>query len=378
MAFSAIFKSLGVASKPLPVPTFETLKTGRGMTTCKECLPFILTTGSLQEYINNKTDENLVTLFFMPHGFGPCRQGQYFIMLKDIIKHADIKNVGVLTMNDETAFGDFGESFFKKGWTALTIADVYHDIESAAMTLASDRKSAMDILKSEWDNICDAIATGDDNIIFRRLQLSADEISKIKLKTPLDEAKVILITGEIYVRREEFSRGDLINTLIENNFVVKTAPITEYVYYSNYLLRKGIMEKLTLKEKINITISDKYQKYVEHKVKKIFSKTGLFKYEMIDVDKTIDYAKSLIPERLIGETILTTGSALREILDTACGVISIGPFNCIPSRVADAILNKEMTLKGKYLYSGCDKNGYPEDLENLPFLFVESDGNPYP
>lgn len=378
MAFSAIFKSLGVASKPLPVPTFETLKTGRGMTTCKECLPFILTTGSLQEYINNKTDENLVTLFFMPHGFGPCRQGQYFIMLKDIIKHADIKNVGVLTMNDETAFGDFGESFFKKGWTALTIADVYHDIESAAMTLASDRKSAMDILKSEWDNICDAIATGDDNIIFRRLQLSADEISKIKLKTPLDEAKVILITGEIYVRREEFSRGDLINTLIENNFVVKTAPITEYVYYSNYLLRKEIMEKLTLKEKINITISDKYQKYVEHKVKKIFSKTGLFKYEMIDVDKTIDYAKSLIPERLIGETILTTGSALREILDTACGVISIGPFNCIPSRVADAILNKEMTLKGKYLYSGCDKNGYPEDLENLPFLFVESDGNPYP
>jgi len=284
----------------------------------------------------------------------------------------------VLTMNDETAFGDFGESFFKKGWTALTIADVYHDIESAAMTLASDRKSAMDILKSEWDNICDAIATGDDNIIFRRLQFSADEISKIKLKTPLDVAKVILITGEIYVRREEFSRGDLINTLIENNFVVKTAPITEYVYYSNYLLRKGIMEKLTLKEKINITISDKYQKYVEHKVKKIFSKTGLFKYEMIDVDKTIDYAKSLIPERLIGETILTTGSALREILDTACGVISIGPFNCIPSRVADAILNKEMTLKGKYLYSGCDKNGYPEDLENLPFLFVESDGNPYP
>jgi Uncharacterized protein conserved in bacteria len=159
---------------------------------------------------------------------------------------------------------------------------------------------------------------------------------------------------------------------------VKTAPITEYVYYSNYLLRKEILEKLTLKEKINITISDKYQKYVEHKVKKIFSKTGLFKYEMIDVDKTINYAKSLIPEKLIGETILTTGSALREILDTACGVISIGPFNCIPSRVADAILNKEMTLKGKYLYSGSGKNGYPEDLENLPFLFVESDGNPYP
>ena len=37
-----------------------------------------------------------------------------------------------------------------------------------------------------------------------------------------------------------------------------------------------------------------------------------------------------------------------------------------------------MTLKGKYLYSGIGKNGYPESLDNLPFLFVESDGNPYP
>lgn len=378
MAFASVFKSLGVKSKPLPIPSFDTLKVGRGMTTCKECLPFILTTGSLQEYINHKTDNNTVTLFFMPHGFGPCRQGQYFIMLKDIIKNAGIKNVGVLTMNDETAFGDFGDSFFKKGWTALTIADVYHDIESAVMTLAVDRKEGLEIVNSEWEKICNAISVGNDSGIFSQLQESSDRLSKIKLKRPIEHAKVIFLTGEIYVRREEFSRGDLIHTLIDNDFVVKSAPITEYVYYSNYLIRKEILDKISLKEKIDSMVSDKYQKYIEHKVKKIFSKTGLYKYEMINVEKTIDYSKMLLSEKLIGETILTIGSSLREILDTACGVISIGPFNCIPSRVSDAILNKEMTLKGKYLYSGIGKNGYPENLDNLPFLFVESDGNPYP
>jgi len=50
-AFSAVFRSLGVKSRPLPVPTFETLKQGRGVATCKECLPFLLTTGSLLEYL---------------------------------------------------------------------------------------------------------------------------------------------------------------------------------------------------------------------------------------------------------------------------------------------------------------------------------------
>jgi hypothetical protein len=50
----------------------------------------------------------------------------------------------------------------------------------------------------------------------------------------------------------------------------------------------------------------------------------------------------------------------------------------MPSRVSDAILNKEMTLEGKYKYGNIKRNGYPEDLTTLPFLYVESDGNPFP
>lgn len=99
---------------------------------------------------------------------------------------------------------------------------------------------------------------------------------------------------------------------------------------------------------------------------------------MIDVDKTINYANSLISEQLVGESILTTGLALREILDESCGVISIGPFNCMPSRLSEAILNKEMTLEGKYRNGKMGRNGYPENLTTLPFLYIESDGNAFP
>jgi hypothetical protein len=80
----------------------------------------------------------------------------------------------------------------------------------------------------------------------------------------------------------------------------------------------------------------------------------------------------------VGESILTTGLALREILDDCCGVISIGPFNCMPSRLSEAILTKEMTLEGKYYNGNLKKNGYPKELDTLPFLYIESDGNPFP
>jgi hypothetical protein len=225
-------------------------------------------------------------------------------------------------------------------------------------------------------------------------------LRSIKLVKPLSDAKVISLIGEIYVRREEFSRGDLFQLLINKGFVVKTAPIAEYLYYSNYLIKKGIVEGSDFKNRFRINIKDRYQRYYEWKIKRIFAKSGLYKYEMVEIEKTIDYAKDLISEKLVGETILTTGLALREILDEACGVISIGPFNCMPSRLSEAILNKEMTLEGKYKFGqppslpaprlrragilppkeggSIKRNGYPDHISTLPFLYVESDGNPFP
>ena len=69
---------------------------------------------------------------------------------------------------------------------------------------------------------------------------------------------------------------------------------------------------------------------------------------------------------------------MREVLDHSCGVISIGPFNCMPSRMSEAILNEEMTLEGKYKHGNLKKNGYPDSITTLPFLYIESDGNPFP
>jgi predicted CoA-substrate-specific enzyme activase len=377
-AFAAVFRSLGINCRPLEVPTLETLKHGRGQTTCKECLPFILTTGSLTEYLENHYNRNKNTLFFMPRGYGPCRQGQYHILLKDIINNLKIENVGVLTMDDESSFDDFGSEFFIKQWIGLVIADVVHDIESAVSAIGINKKESLDLLNSEWKKITESLETGDNNEIFNSVEKSAKVLSKIKLEVHVEDAKVISLIGEIYVRREEFSRGDLVKTLTDKGFVVKTAPITEYVYYSNYLLKKEILNGLSMKEKTLLHVKDRYQRLLEKRIKKIFAKTGLIKFELIDIDKTMEIGERFIAPDLIGEGILTTGLAMREILDDTCGVISIGPFNCIPSRLSEAILKKEMTMEGKYRSLNITKNGYPEELKILPFLYVETDGNSFP
>jgi predicted nucleotide-binding protein (sugar kinase/HSP70/actin superfamily) len=82
------------------------------------------------------------------------------------------------------------------------------------------------------------------------------------------------------------------------------------------------------------------------------------------------------------ESILTVGSALHEILHPACGVISIGPFGCMPSRVAEAVLNEKFTTSVKReisRHNGARSLSHILDQDRkLPFMAIETDGNLFP
>jgi predicted nucleotide-binding protein (sugar kinase/HSP70/actin superfamily) len=74
------------------------------------------------------------------------------------------------------------------------------------------------------------------------------------------------------------------------------------------------------------------------------------------------------------------GSSLADIATHTCGVIAIGPFGCMPNRLAEAILNEAMNREGKLAAASGNQHLLRifDDCEDLPFLAVESDGSPFP
>jgi hypothetical protein len=50
----------------------------------------------------------------------------------------------------------------------------------------------------------------------------------------------------------------------------------------------------------------------------------------------------------------------------------------MPSRVAESILNVEMNIEGKASALKKQKSFYNENIDNLPFLAIETDGNIFP
>jgi len=375
-AFAAAFRFIGINSQPVSIPHIETLKKGRAFTTCKECLPLILNVGSLLENYDERSSE--ITLYFMAEGTGPCRFGQYHIYLEDVIKKNKLRNVGIYTLTDEDSYGGLGNEFTKHGWAAITVADVIQNISHAINALAINKEEATAILENEWKKIISTIESSPVELIYKQLEKTATVLSKIKTKISYDDAVKVALTGEIYVRQDDFSRSDLIDRLSKNNIVVKVAPIGEYVYYSNYLAKRDDGKEISsLKDKIKYSLRNQIQLKIEKKIKRALSNSGFYRYELVNVENIIKSAEHLIRPEMAGEAILTVGTSLREILDDVSGVISIGPFGCMPSRVAEAILSSEMNSDGK---AESDKNFIKDDFdfEDFPFLSIETDGNLFP
>lgn len=378
-ALSATFRHSGINSEPLPVSSFETLKTGRGLTTSKECIPLTLLAGAMINHQNANPNHKEITLFFIVTGCGPCRQGQYIVYLKNIIENKKLINHGIFTLSDEDSYSGLGTEFAIRGFMAITISDVMQNVYNAILALAVDKNSALELFEKEWKKIVDKMETGTTREIYNQLKHSATKFHAIKRINSLRDAIKVALVGEIFVRTEEFSRRELVEKLLEHHIVIKTAPVGEFVFYANYQIKRLYKSSLrTINARMKFKLREIIQRKMELRIKNILALSGFYECEPIDIENIVNHAKDLIPIEMEGEAILTVGSALADIVHHASGVVSLGPFGCMPSRVAESILNVNMNVNGKALASGKPFQIKGSEIENLPFLSVETDGNLFP
>jgi predicted nucleotide-binding protein (sugar kinase/HSP70/actin superfamily) len=133
-------------------------------------------------------------------------------------------------------------------------------------------------------------------------------------------------------------------------------------------------------EKLRFKIRNKFQARYERRIKEILSGSGLVHAEPLDMKKIINNASPYISRELPGEAILTVGGSMEEVVSHSCGVIAIGPFGCMPNRLSEAILNETMNSQAKIATEPRNKQlrAVLTDVEELPFLAIESDGSPFP
>lgn len=383
--FAIAVRRHGIRAGSLPPSDNETLLLGRGVTTGKECLPLILIIGSLVKYLKyrRKTHEKEKLALFVPKASGHCRFGQYHVYIHQYIKENRIKDVALLDLGMEERFTGLSATFNFHTWRGVIIADVLEDIRYSIKVLAKDPEQGMRIYYEEVKKILHALEYAPGKEIYRQLHRTAYRLKEIPLKIPYEDAAKIALTGEIFVRQDHFSNLHMADRLAHAGFIVVTSPVAEILYYANFMINEKIKEpRYTFTGWLEFLISEKTQTYVEKKIKRILSHSGLFKPELVDVDDLISHSEYFFPRECDGEHGLTVGLAIRDALNEYCAIVHVGPFGCMQSRFADATFIPEADVKRKrFIFRSLGKElvlpGF-EDTDRIPYLSIESDGNPSP
>ena len=380
-SLAAVFRGLGFNAISHPPSDEAILKLGRANTSCKECLPLILTTGTLLNYIYNIKKENEVLIYFMPTASGPCRFGQYYVFMEDLVKRLELPDVALFSLTSENSYAGMGKDFQLRAWCAVVISDVMEDIRSMILANATDPEDGMRIFNEEWNLILEEIERGDFSKLEKKMVRTSERFSRIPVKRPPKEVPTICLIGEIFVRRDSISRQYLTERLAKSGFATICSPVAEWILYSDYLVSKGLVDyKVSKMEKLELIIKQKYMANYEKRIKSILSGSGLVHAELLDVEAIINNATPYISPNLTGEAVLTVGGTITEVASHACGAIAIGPFGCMPNRLSEAILNTMMNREGKLATDPANKRlrKILANIEDLPFLAIESDGSPFP
>ena len=380
-AAAAILKGYGLHARAGRENDEAILKLGRANTSCKECLPLILTTGTLLSYIQNGKRPDEVVVYFMPTGSGPCRFGQYYIFMEDLIRRLEIPNVALLALSSDNSYLGMDKNFERHAWWAVIVSDVMEDIRSMLLANAVDTASALAIFDDEWRKILAGMKMADFTLLTRQLAACAERLRRVSLRRPTAEVPAISLTGEIFVRRDSLSRQFLTERLAEKGFATVCAPVAEWVHYCNYLVDHGFnQDPMTAMQKFKLKLRNFFQGRYEKQIKSILARSGLVKAETLDVATVIENASPHLSPNLTGEAVLTVGGSLTEIIHHSCGVIAIGPFGCMPNRLSEAILSETMTARQKLATDPANPSlrAILTDIEDLPFLAIETDGSPFP
>ena len=378
-AVASAMQYKGIDAVACKSPGEDELKRGKAHATGKECLPFLLTLGTMLNYADKKENDD-VMVYFMAESSGPCRLGQYTVMMEKVIRDKQLEDVALLSLDCGPGYRALGHKFLMRAWQALAVADVMEDVYSTIAALARDPERGKKLFNKSRDNIFQALSSRSWWGLKRVLKKEAKRLKQIELVKAYENARKVALTGEMYVRNDEFSRRYLVDKLAERGIVTTVAPIIEWLYYVDHMNQHTEnYEENSFFDKIKDKMSNFYKRKIENDVRSIFATSDLCSEHPVEIGEIVEAGEGVMSKKLTGETILTIGGAIAELIDSVEGIIAIGPFGCMHHRVSESIV-KDRLEEQKYQLTepGSVARDVLNKFSSLPFLAIESDGNAFP
>ena len=370
---AAALRAEGLRAEALPLSDREDLRTGRRLTSGKECIPMILTLGTLLNRVAQESDPNQTFSFFMPTANGPCRFGVYNSLHKLVLEQQGLKDrICVISPGDSNYFEGMNADFSVRLWTAFLAHDVIqamrlyvrpHEREPGLAEALYQRYLARLLELLEGAAPGSTLKTARELIgpmwgIRRLVKDAAEEFSRARCSEPR-WVPTVAVVGEIYVRLDPFANDDLVLKLEERGLRVHFAPFVEWLEYANEASSRRLAagQGHSSDDPLVAGLSGLVQR-VTARILYGYCERALGWPARTRIEDILETGERYVHNALAGEAVLTIGGPTHEhergVID---GVVIIGPHECMPCKIAEARYARV-----------CEKTG-------LPYLAVSVGGD---
>jgi len=329
------------------------LDLGLQSTSGRECLPLPLSVGQLLQMCHDRQRGDVIG-FHMLRGGAPCVSEAYMGYFERFIAEHQLADVFMLNPAKENDYLGFDPAVLVRHMSpAILVADLLVEIDHVLRVVGTS--GSIEQFQLEWKRFRLGAVTLDK--FSSMLPTFVDRLAALsRVRDPMDCPKVV-VTGDFFARFSPFFMDGVRDLYAARGIILKPVDLTDLFLYINYdgmrvaanswgmkpggfALAKACTRMLEPDGQEYLQQWWGYQsgRKIEGHYREIFSRTGLLVSKPNDVVASFKKSAEHISPQIFGEITPTVGKGLNAEYEGYDGIILIGPFNCLPFRISEAIL----------------------------------------
>jgi len=370
-ALAMVARWLGL--HPAEVMPLERSQIDRGLqhTSGRECLPLPICLGQLLQAIDRRQPGEILG-FFMVRGGAPCVVDSYMDYFERFITEHQLPDVFMFDLREDNAYCGFGLPDLTRNLSAaVPVADMLVEIEHV-LRVVGVNGSGKHLVRA-WEQL--AATTGTYGQFQAQLPAFIDQLTALpRTRDPLGCPRVA-VTGDFFTRFSPFFMEGITELYAQRGIILKPVDVSDLLLYAAYQGVAGAAHDWGMKpgagafakactrmfqpdgkEYLQHWLSYQAESKADVYYRNLFRKTGLLVGDTNQIPLQFEKASEHVSPALYGEVIPTIGKGLEAADQGYEGLIVIGPFNCLPYRISEAVL-KPLSIQ-----------------QGMPILTYESDG----
>jgi predicted nucleotide-binding protein (sugar kinase/HSP70/actin superfamily) len=371
-ALAMAVRCLGLqAGAVLPLERSQ-LELGLRYTSGRECLPLPICIGQLLQ-VHQQRRPGEIAGFYMLRGGAPCVADAYMSYVTRFIKEQQLVDLFPFVPAAENNYLGFGRlTMAKQTSPALVLADILVEIEHVLRVVGA--AGAVETLEQQADQFMAGVASLGQ--FHARLPGFIEQLRLLpRRQHPMTCARVI-VTGDFFTRFSPFFMEGVRDLYARSGIILKPVDLNDLLLYCTYHsvaetasqwgLEPGAMALAKACTRIFQPDGKRYlrgwiayqaERRAEQHYRGLFRATGLLVAGQNDPATLFKHAAQHVSPRLYGEVIPTVAQGLEAEAGGYDGIIIVGPFNCLPFRISEAII-KPLSLQRGIPVLGYESDGY--------------------